>query len=229
MPGKPAKHSVVNSSSKGKTKKNLQPEESDLELRMRRAMQEAKDEMGETDEEEEFNGFGEDLEQDEGIEENSIDDESSDSGNEGPTFEDVNESMDSDEDDDDEMASEPSKSLQPNHLPDELFTAAFPSTTTKRKVMTAKESQLAKKRKRRNKGHKDKIVGSRVIRTLSNPTNRPAPPSTIPSRKVQAFINRALSIKGSSSKVRGWERKPANLGVFRSSGPAHGFVRNSIK
>lgn len=158
MPGKNAKHSAINQSAKGETK-NLQPEESGFELRMRRAMQEAEDEMGDADEDE-FHGFGEDLDEDEEVEEKSTDDGSS-NDNEEPMFEGENESMDSDADDE-EMTLEPSKSknlLQPNHLPDELFAAAFSSATTKRKIKSVEGSQLTKKRKRSNKGHKDKIVG----------------------------------------------------------------------
>lgn len=50
---------------------------------------------------------------------------------------------------------------------------------------------------------------SRTIRTLSVPLN-PTAQHTVPSKKVDKFILRALNVKGNKTKdpARGWERRP---------------------
>ncbi|KAJ6619288.1 hypothetical protein B0H10DRAFT_2026811 [Mycena sp. CBHHK59/15] len=111
----------------------------------------------------------------------------------------------------------------PNHLPDHLFASAFSSaaasSTSKLKAVPPK-----KRKHTRTPKAKDLVVGSRTIRVQST-TAAPAVPSTLPSRKIKKFTNRALALKGNPPKA--WKRLPVNIGVMRRSllSPAVGFVR----
>lgn len=197
----------------------------DLEARMQRAMQEAQDEMGEEEsgDEEEFEGFGglEGSDDDESGEELSSQEEESGSDNDESDMESNLNDSDRDE--------QPGRISNPDHLPDELFEAAFKASTTssKRKVedIDSKTQLPSRKRKRNNAPPKDLVIGSRAIRVLPE-ANKPSTPSARPSRKIRKFLDRTLALKGGNPEVRGWERRPVNIGVMRrNGGPAANFVR----
>lgn len=197
----------------------------DLEARMQRAMQEAQDEMGEEEsgDEEEFEGFGglEGSDDDESGEELSSQEEESGSDNDESDMESNLNDSDRDE--------QPGRISNPDHLPDELFEAAFKASTTssKRKVedIDSKTQLPSRKRKRNNAPPKDLVIGSRAIRVLPE-ANKPSTPSARPSRKIRKFLDRTLALKGGNPKARGWERRPVNIGVMRrNGGPAANFVR----
>jgi hypothetical protein len=68
--------------------------------------------------------------------------------------------------------------------------------------------------------------------------------ATVPPRKVKQFLSKTLNLKGKRN-AKGWERRPGdipfrctvhpsahlvcytsvNIGIFKSNGPALGFVR----
>ncbi|KAF8148645.1 hypothetical protein B0H34DRAFT_668340 [Crassisporium funariophilum] len=223
---------------KMKGKKKAGNEEDGLEARMQRAMQEAQEEMdglGESDEGEyeEFSGIAGgsggasgDGESDEGSESDEDEEEDDDS--------DLDDEDDLSDSDDDEARQEelPQKSkkkvFNPDHLPDELFTAAFASQTaaSKRKADDQGASTTLKSTKRkRSNVQKDVVIGSRAIRILPG-AGQPTVPSVAPSRKVRKFLDRSLALKGGKQRTKGWERRPANIGVLRRDGPASNFVRN---
>ncbi|KAI0077490.1 hypothetical protein K474DRAFT_1690821 [Panus rudis PR-1116 ss-1] len=207
----------------------------DLEARMERAMREAEEESDADDPEamdndEEFGGFGADPEGESGSEENDSE-EGSHSG--------MDEDEDEDEDENEEYMSEeeqerprPKSSKKANYLPDHLFQSAFAqaqktsSTLTKRKASTKKEEATLKKRKRPRKTNKDIVVGSRTIRTIPK---TPTPLGLKAPAGAKKFLAQNLNLKGQAgkTKAKGWERRPANLGVMRRSGPAAHFARDS--
>lgn len=210
---------------KGKQKeKSGSSRDLELEARMQRAMQEAQDEMGEDEsgDEEEFAGFGmEGSDDDESGEESSNQEEESGSDDDESDTESIPNDADRKE--------HPGRKSNPDHLPDELFEAAFNASTasSKRNVedIDSKTRLSSRKRKRNNEPPKDLIIGSREIRVLPD-GNKPSTPSARPSRKIRKFLGRTLALKGGNPKARGWERRPVNIGVMRrNSGPAANFVR----
>jgi len=192
----------------------------ELEARMQRAMQEAQEEMDEKVESESGSGSG---------------DSDSDSENSSEDEDDVsslqNEQSSEEEEEAEILPPKPKKkTYNPDHLPDELFTAAFASqaSTSKRKTTEDEEDKPLKqtsKKPKRSHAQKDLIVGSRVIRTLPTP-GQPIIPSAAPSSKVNKFLNRSLALKGGKQRSKPWERRPVNIGVLRRDGPALNFVRN---
>lgn len=142
-------------------------------------------------------------------------------------------SMEEDEFEDEPMGAFPSMKL-PNHLPDDLFATAFSAQAAEKAKSEAKASKRKastsdkRKRMRSNASPKDVLIGSRAIRTLSQDPY-PSGSGTIPSSKIKRFLNRVLALKGSKSRTRGWERKPANIGVFKRNGPAPNFVRKKTR
>ncbi|KAG6827438.1 hypothetical protein H0H92_011793 [Tricholoma furcatifolium] len=217
------KEQAVNS--KRKRKEGLQESDADLQARMERAMQDAENEVdsdGDSEgdvfdgiEEDEFKGI------DSGFDEDSGEGSGSESSQGSPH---------DDEDMDFEQTETPR--INPNYLPDSLFTSAFASTTTK-SVSKRKATDdnipgtrgKSRKRTRSNHQPKDVLLGTRTIRTLASGATV-AGASTLPSSKVKKFLDRSLGLKGPSAKKRGWERRPVNLGVMRRDGPATSFVRN---
>ncbi|RDB27407.1 hypothetical protein Hypma_004361 [Hypsizygus marmoreus] len=200
------------------SKRSRGDRDADLQARMKRAMQEAEAEMGEDgsedddEDEDEFRG----IDGSSGAEEDKDESEEDESGSE-------------DESDEDEEMAVPLRSKpNPNHLPDYLFEAAFSSQSTrsslKRKAKDDVPTRKARRRTRSNASPKDVLMGSRAIRTLPQ-TQVPSGASTLPSAKVKKFLDRTLALKGGKSRTRGWERRPANIGVMRRDGPASSFVR----
>ncbi|KAK7444795.1 hypothetical protein VKT23_015112 [Stygiomarasmius scandens] len=198
----------------GEEEEDAETTNNDVEARMLRAMQQAEaesgSELGELDDEEEGSVVSEEDEEDD-IEE--------DEGSQ-------------DEDDEDEEIEDHEDDLtKSNHLPDHIFASAFSQPL--KDVKIKKLSKPVKKRKKFRKGPKDAIVGSRAIRTLSDPNNAlPKSTSRIrPSAKVNKFLNRSLGLKAGQEKLktRGWERRAVNLGSLRRQvqGPAAHFVRST--
>ncbi|KAF9457371.1 hypothetical protein BDZ94DRAFT_1273391 [Collybia nuda] len=221
-----------------KRKRNeAQNGDSELIARMERAMQEAQMEMDDDDEEEGEDDDGEhgDDEKDESDDEDEdADEDEEDEGDDGEEFKGIRESSD---DEDEDMGSSDAESSQsmgkpkahPDHLPDHLFSSAFNSQTSKsaskRKAKEDVHNIRSRKRARSTATPKDVIIGGRAIRTLK----QGGPPSAvgmIPSTKAKKFLDRNLGMKGDRTKTRGWERRPANIGVMRRNGPAANFVRN---
>ncbi|KIY63215.1 hypothetical protein CYLTODRAFT_382580 [Cylindrobasidium torrendii FP15055 ss-10] len=130
--------------------------------------------------------------------------------------------------DEDESEGEAPK-INPNYLPDDVFTAAFASesrpsaSSTKSKAKSVQEKQRRKKKSRRNP--KDVVIGSRTMRSLVE-SKTPATGGVAQTAKVKKFLDRTLALKTGKSSSRGWERRPASVGSLRTSGPAARFVRS---
>ena len=115
-----------------------------------------------------------------------------------------------------------------DHLPDELFAAAFRSSSKRKLIDDAPPKRPEKKRK--SKKDKDIIVGyvtcctltynrqhlsnnfhsrSRAIRILPD-SSAPLVPSTTPSQKINQFLDRSLALTDAKQNLytRGWERRP---------------------
>ncbi|TEB29193.1 hypothetical protein FA13DRAFT_1793293 [Coprinellus micaceus] len=128
--------------------------------------------------------------------------------------------------------------LRVNRLPDHLFEAAFaapsssatatPNPKSKRKSTppTAQTTQPSRKRLRPDVGHEDLQVGVERVRALGTAASGAHRALLAgPSRRVNEFLDWALALKGTGKKRLGWERRPANIGLMRStSGPAANFV-----
>ena len=131
-----------------------------LEARMYRAMQEAQEEM---DEEGESGSVG-DLEED-GDDKEEQEDVSSLEGEQGEEEEEEEEEEDEVEEKAEILLPKPlKKTYNANHLPDELFTAAFASkaSTSKRKVLDDEEDNPPKKttkKPKRSHTQRDLLVG----------------------------------------------------------------------
>jgi len=148
----------------------------ELEARMQRAMQEAQEEM----------------------------DEEGESGSGG------GDSYSDSENSDSEVAEilpqkSKKKTYNPDHLPDELFTAAFASqaSASKRKAPEDEEDKPLKqtlKKQKRSHTQKDLIVGSRAIRMLPTP-GQPITPFAAPSGKIKKFLNRTLALGGKKTTI----------------------------
>ncbi|KAL0953685.1 hypothetical protein HGRIS_004881 [Hohenbuehelia grisea] len=136
--------------------------------------------------------------------------------------------------DDDGSAEEPENDL-PNsslissahHLPDHLFASAFASKPSPRSQSASTSAKKPAKRPRSGSKPKDIVVGSRVVRSLSNSYSAPSGAGTVPSRKVREFADRSLGLQGGRPLRMGSRRRPAHLGVLKTNGPPARFVRNS--
>ncbi|TFK64216.1 hypothetical protein BDN72DRAFT_846789, partial [Pluteus cervinus] len=205
-----------------------QGEDNDVLARMERAMKEAQGEEGV-----DSDADGDDVNESELEDGDGSDEEGSERGDGGDDEDGSGTELDG-------SSSSLKRKRNPNHLPDELFTAAFSGVTqTKRKQESSShESQKAPNKRRKHShpesSHKDMVLGSRVIRNLNSTTTSAsaaaskaasAGKGTMPSRKVRKFVDRTLALKSAVAKSRGWERRPAHLGVLRTSGPAANFVR----
>ncbi|KXN81395.1 hypothetical protein AN958_04784 [Leucoagaricus sp. SymC.cos] len=198
-------------------------EMNDAEARMLRAMQDAEGEESE--------GEANSAEFQEGSSFGRIDMDDNDDlmeGGSGDSEEEVAEDDFDQEETPKESLSKPKKS--PNYLPDELFKAAFsqaskPALSPSKKPTASKMEQ--KKRKRTSSAPKDVIVGSKAIRTLASTARPVSSRAAVPSAKVNKFLDRSLALKGQKPiSGKGWERRPANIGVLRRTGPAAHFVRS---
>ncbi|KAM6494872.1 hypothetical protein JOM56_009495 [Amanita muscaria] len=115
-----------------------------------------------------------------------------------------------------------------DRLPDHVFEAAFASHQKAHQAglkTTETGKPKTKEKKRKNKS-KDIIIGSKTIRTLSSALQTSKSGAHAQTRKMQRYIDRTLSLKGGNSTVKGWQRRPANIGVFKQSGPALNFSRS---
>ncbi|KAH9913685.1 uncharacterized protein BXZ73DRAFT_106864 [Epithele typhae] len=189
------------------------PSRKDLEARMARAMLDAEEE-----EDEDLSGDDpERLDEDDG---------SGLSGEEDAELDDPEEDSE-----DEELA--PAKS---NYLPEHLFSALHTKPKNTKIVFSddtpARPPPSQSKKRKRSKSVKDIVVGSRVIRTLPKPTDLATPAGAkglARTRKAETFVKKSLNLKGdpAKSKIKGYTRRPANLGVMKRNGPAAGFVRNA--
>ncbi|OJA08257.1 hypothetical protein AZE42_02068 [Rhizopogon vesiculosus] len=229
--------------SEGSAEDGETPEDSALEMRMRRAMEDAAAEIGDGDDEDN-NGDPEDLsdeDMDGGSGESGIGEEMSEldteSGlEEDGEVEDASMEDESGDEDEDQILPLPMKSsAKAQYLEDGLFASAFASQNTHAVDTATKLSQKvqpSRKRQRRPLKHaKDLLVGTRTIRTLPNPLRSKirSTAHTIPPQKIRKFIDQRLALKGklTSAKARGWERRPVNVGVMKCTGAPSGFVRGS--
>jgi hypothetical protein len=212
-------------------------EDGTLEVRMRRAMEDAAAEM---DDEDEKNGDGE-LENftDGGSSNSGIDEEIPEFGAESGLEEDVEMTGGSnDESENEDRPSLTKSSAKGQYLEDTLFASAFASQSTHAMTDTTATKSLQKvqpsrRRQRRPLARaKDLLIGNRTIRTLpdSLASKVRSTAHTIPSQKIRKFVNQSLAIKGrlasAKAKARGWERRPANIGVMKWTGAPSGFVRD---
>ncbi|KAJ8594671.1 hypothetical protein M405DRAFT_464254 [Rhizopogon salebrosus TDB-379] len=210
------------------------PGDNALEMRMRRAMEDAAAETGDGDDEDNYGDLGDpsDGEMDRGSGESGIDEEMAELGAESGSeeqdgeAENIMEDQSADEDEDQQKIFPPwmKSSAKAQYLEDELFASAFASQNTQAVNTPTKLSQKvqpSRKRQRRPLKHaKDPLVGTRTIRTLSNPLGSKirSTAHTIPPQKIRKFIDQSLAIKGrlasTKAKARGWERRP---GEYRSN------------
>jgi hypothetical protein len=212
-------------------------EDGTLEVRMRRAMEDAAAEM---DDEDEKNGDGE-LENftDGGSSNSGIDEEIPEFGAESGLEEDVEMTGGSnDESENEDRPSLTKSSAKGQYLEDTLFASAFASQSAHAMTDTTATKSLQKvqpsrRRQRRPLARaKDLLIGNRTIRTLpdSLASKVRSTAHTIPSQKIRKFVNQSLAIKGrlasAKAKARGWERRPANIGVMKWTGAPSGFVRD---
>ncbi|KAI9566976.1 hypothetical protein HD554DRAFT_1041053 [Boletus coccyginus] len=230
-------------------------DEDDMEARMSRAMRDAAGEVedGEGDDDDdddgEFRGFeeGMDLGDDmaSGSDSSFVQDEDDEdagmslgeSDSTDPTASTDDEEMDEDEE---------TVSLQPNihrpsrkadYLADDLFAAAFASQNSippRKKSAEATQQQTVKKRRKKSIAHpKDLVIGGRTIRTLPRPSDprSQATARSVPSARARRFVNQSLAMKGKKAllraKKKGWERRPANVGVMKYQGAPHSFARST--
>jgi len=225
-----------------------------LEARMLRAMIDAAEEResGEEDEEDEFGGMDMDDDNRSGPGPASEEDHSDSEGDEiwqgvsnsdsevDPEAPTDDEEMDGDSEDNE--GAPPQKNIRKSnrrmdYLADDLFLAAFSSqnsksSTDKKTTESSKLRTLKKRQRKTNARAKDLVIGGRTIRTLprtSDPRSQ-ATARTVPSSRSRKFIDQSLAVKGKQAllkaKRRGWERRPANIGVMKSEGAPIGFARS---
>ncbi|KAI8973089.1 hypothetical protein BD414DRAFT_468722 [Trametes punicea] len=187
-----------------------------------------------------------DEEEDEELEEGdgSAADEDQDETDEKVDSEDADEEMasTSGEDSEDSEPSPPKPSKpKHNYLPDHLFKSALSHTASRNTKITFEDEDTApsrpsasppQKRRRAKSPAKDIVLGSRTIRTLSKNTEAITPAAAKglpPPRRVEKFVKHSLNLKGDpqKSRMKGWTRRAANLGVMKRNGPAANFVRSS--
>lgn len=213
------------------------PKDDRLEMRMRRAMEDAATEIDDGDD---GNGDGE-LENlmDRGSSESGIDEEMAEFNAESGSDEDEEMASGSEDESEDEDRPPLTKSsAKGQYLEDTLFASAFASQSAHAMADTTATKSLQKvlpsrKRQRRTLARaKDILVGTRTIRTLPDSLGSKVRSTahTIPSQKIRKFIDQSLAIKGrlasAKAKARGWERRPANVGVMKWTGAPSGFVRD---
>ncbi|KAG1903805.1 uncharacterized protein F5891DRAFT_1171096 [Suillus fuscotomentosus] len=213
------------------------PKDNRLEMRMRRAMEDAATEIDDGDD---GNGDGE-LENlmDRGSSESGIDEEMAEFNAESGSDEDEEMASGSEDESEDEDRPPLTKSsAKGQYLEDTLFASAFASQSAHAMADSTATKALQKvlpsrKRQRRPLARaKDILVGTRTIRTLPDSLGSKVRSTahTIPSQKIRKFIDQSLAIKGrlasAKAKARGWERRPANVGVMKWTGAPSGFVRD---
>ncbi|KAG1814901.1 hypothetical protein EV424DRAFT_1124918 [Suillus variegatus] len=213
------------------------PKDNRLEMRMRRAMEDAATEMDDGDD---GNSDGE-LENlmDRGSSESGIDEEMAEFNAESGSDEDEEMASGSEDESEDEDRPPLTKSsAKGQYLEDTLFASAFASQSAHAMADTTATKSLQKvlpsrKRQRRPLARaKDILVGTRTIRTLPDSLGSKVRSTahTIPSQKIRKFVDQSLAIKGrlasAKAKARGWERRPANVGVMKWTGAPSGFVRD---
>ncbi|KAG9310305.1 phosphatidylethanolamine-binding protein [Chiua virens] len=216
-------------------------EDDSVEARMLRAMRDAADEVeseeGEpADDDDEFKGlgFGEGI--DLGDDMASGSDASFEHGSE------------SDEDMDEEEENETAalSTRRTDYLADDLIGHRL------KRPAGSTQKQTVKKRRRKSVAlSKDLVIGyvitlkspvirgtsflfsGRTVRTLppaSDPRSQPTA-RTVPSARARKFVDQNLALKGKrallKAKKKGWERRPANVGVMKYQGAPHGFVRST--
>ncbi|KAI0084591.1 hypothetical protein BDY19DRAFT_970042 [Irpex rosettiformis] len=215
-------------------------ERSELEARMERAMREADEESNDDDDDdsdfkdgendasfpmegiEDDDSSGEDNDNSEGDEEMDASSESGDEEKEGETS----------------SSKSSSRSQKLDYLPDHLFASAFaqPKPISSKSKAKGKSKQsdsnlsTKKKRKQSKRSAKDLAVGGRTIRTLAPAQTRSSvslPKTLTPTSQMNHFVGRSLNLRGeaANAKLRGWERRSANVGVMKRLGPAAQFVR----
>ncbi|KAG6371521.1 hypothetical protein JVT61DRAFT_9226 [Boletus reticuloceps] len=140
-----------------------------------------------------------------------------------------------------------------DYLADDLFAAAFASQNSnphpKKSEETTTQHTVKKRRRKFNAHPKDLVLGyvmssqmqiawlipvsGRTIRTLpqlSNPRSQ-ATARSVPSAGARKFVDQSLAMKGKKAfikaKKKGWERRPANVGVMKYQGAPHGFARST--
>ncbi|KAI0697937.1 hypothetical protein C8T65DRAFT_742988 [Cerioporus squamosus] len=227
------------------------PSRRDLEARMARAMMEA----GEEDEEDleeasAFEGFSEeeDVEMEGGEDgdgEDVSDAEDEEDEENGEAEEDEDDEMASgseegdDGDDEVDLPAKQHSSSKRNYLPDHLFKSALSRAPAKSSKIVFDDTSRPslppskqQKRKRRKQSSKDILLGSRTIRTLPKAnavTSSVVAKGLSRPRQAEKFRRDSLNLKGNpmKSKLKGWTRKSANLGVMKRSGPATNFVRDA--
>ncbi|KAF7296274.1 hypothetical protein HMN09_01096700 [Mycena chlorophos] len=203
---------------------DLEVADEGVESRMERAMREAAEESGDEDEDEDGAGSSgvEDNDVDMGVGSGSDDEDASLGEREDDEDEDMGDMGDTDasSQDDEEPVSASAK-----HLPDHLFASAFASTSTSNAQLSrpspASGSRTTTTTKKRKLSKKELVVNSRTIRIQSTLT--PKIPSTLPSRKVRKFTEKALALSTKSTasspatarQKKQWERVPAAIGVLR--------------
>ncbi|KAF8446425.1 hypothetical protein L210DRAFT_3758474 [Boletus edulis BED1] len=225
----------------------------DVEARMLRAMRDAAGEMesgeGDEDGDGEFTGLGQGMELDDDMASGSDssfaqdeDDEDAEiSVGESDSIDPEAPTDDEDMDEDEEPTSLHAHIHRPerkaDYLADDLFAAAFASQNSKPHPKKSEETttqQTVKKRRRKFNAHpKDLVLGGRTIRTLpqlSNPRSQ-ATARSVPSARARKFVDQSLAMKGKKAfiqaKKKGWERRPANVGVMKYQGAPHGFARST--
>ncbi|KIY50069.1 hypothetical protein FISHEDRAFT_40056 [Fistulina hepatica ATCC 64428] len=142
----------------------------------------------------------------------------------------------------------------PDHLFTAVFSRKISSphhsSSRGKEAILSSTKQRARKQRRAVRDAKEIAIGyafilSVIFHAVTNfsalpPSNRtfavlsksqknsriPSASATVPSKKIQNFVDRSLLLKGGKSAVRGWERRPANIGVLRRVGPAAQFVRD---
>ncbi|KAF8546577.1 hypothetical protein OG21DRAFT_1599831, partial [Imleria badia] len=228
----------------------------DVEARMLRAMRDAAGEVesGEgdhdnDDDDGEFMGFGQGMDLGDDMASGS-DSSLAQDGDDGDAKMSLGESDSIDADaptDDEEMDDdEDTTSLQApnihrasrkaNYLADDLFAAAFASQNSKlapKKSAEAAQQQTIKKRRRKFIARpKDLVIGGRTIRTLPRPSDprSQATARSVPSARARRFVDQSLAMKGKQAllkaKKKGWERRPANVGIMKHQGAPHAFARS---
>ncbi|KAG1745391.1 uncharacterized protein EDB91DRAFT_1220332 [Suillus paluster] len=240
--GKASRESIVESDGSS-AEDDETIEDTALEMRMRRAMEDAAGEMDGGDDDESGDDDLEDVmdeEMDGGSGDSDMDEEMAEFDAEGGLEED-GEMTDGSEDesaDEDQPTPSTKSSTKAQYLDDELFASAFASqsahaTADTTATRSLQKAQPSRKRQRRPLARaKDLLVGTRTIRTLSNPLGSKihSTAHTIPPQKIRRFINQSLAIKGrlgsAKAKARGWERRPVNVGIMKCIGAPSGFVRD---
>ncbi|KAG2157481.1 hypothetical protein DEU56DRAFT_764887 [Suillus clintonianus] len=235
--GKPSDNAVRKGKQKAPRESNVESdgssaqedetlEDNTLEMRMRRAMEDAAAEIGDGEDEDGDGELGNltDEEMDGGSDDSGMDEEMAEFDAESRE-EEEEEVMNGSEDESSDEDRPPLRksSTKGQYLEDSLFASAFASQNAHAVAdITATKSlpkaQISRKRQRQPFSRaKDLLVGTRTIRTLPNSLGSRARSTahTIPSQKIRKFINQSLAVRGrmasAKAKARGWERRPGEL------------------